>query len=81
MAAGRFRRHARFGAHSISAQLLALFDFVRGTSDNSPAIQALRSQDYLTFAKIYNGPANAPTYQNIITSYSGVYARLIGTVL
>ena len=68
-------------AHSISAQLLALFDFVRGTSDNSPAIQALRSQDYLTFAKIYNGPANAPTYQNIITSYSGVYDHLIGTVM
>jgi uncharacterized protein YgiM (DUF1202 family) len=64
-------------SRSANAQLLALFDFVRGTSGNAPAIQALKSGDYLGFAKIYNGPANAPTYNDTIQKYSGIYDRLI----
>ncbi|MEP7288721.1 MAG: N-acetylmuramidase domain-containing protein [Chloroflexota bacterium] len=64
---------------SANVQLLAMFDFVRGTNTNSAAIQALRTGDYLTFASIYNGPANATTYRDIITRYVGIFNRLILT--
>ena len=67
-------------ARSAPAQLLAMFDFVRGPNDgNSPAIQALRTGDYLAFANIYNGPANAATYQGIISRYAATFDKLIAT--
>jgi uncharacterized protein YraI len=68
-------------AKSANAQLLALFDFVKGMNRTSPAVQALRNRDYLTFANIYNGPANAPTYRDIIDRYCDLYDQLIRTAV
>lgn len=62
---------------SIQAQLIGVFDFVRGTGAVSPAIQALQRRDYLTFAGIYNGQGNAPTYSTIIQNYVVIFNRLI----
>jgi uncharacterized protein YgiM (DUF1202 family) len=66
-------------ARSAHTQLMALFDFVRGMSNTSPAIQALQNRDFLTFANMYNGPANAPTYCAIIQRYSDLFDTLIKT--
>lgn len=57
---------------SAQAQLLAVFDFVQGTT----ALQALQNRDYLTFAQTYNGPANAVTYGRIIQRYSDAFDHL-----
>lgn len=64
-------------ARSAHAQLLGMFDFVKGTEASSPAIRALQSKDYLTFASIYNGPANAETYRGIMQGHADTYTRLI----
>lgn len=64
-------------ARSAHAQILALFDFVKGTSSSSPAITALQNGDYLAFANFYNGPANAPTYEGIIKARAEMFARQI----
>lgn len=66
-------------ARSAQAQLLALFDFVRGTGGSSQAITALQNRDYLTFATLYNGSGNAPTYAGIIQRYSALYDQVIRT--
>lgn len=63
-------------ARSAHAQLLGMFDFVKGSAATSPAIQALQSKDYLTFASIYNGPANAETYRGIIQARADMFDRL-----
>jgi len=65
-------------ARSANAQILGLFDFVRGMDAASPAIKALRSRNYLTFASIYNGPGNAATYSDIIQRYVAAFNRIIG---
>lgn len=64
-------------ARSAHAQILALFDFVKGRSATSRAITALQTKDYLTFASIYNGPANAVTYEGIIKARADMFDRLI----
>jgi murein DD-endopeptidase MepM/ murein hydrolase activator NlpD len=64
-------------ARSAHAQLLGMFDFVKGTGTTSPAIQALQARDYLTFASIYNGPGNAETYRGIIQARADMFDRLI----
>lgn len=64
-------------ARSAHAQILAMFDFVKGSGTTSPAIQALQNRDYLTFASIYNGPANAETYRGIIQNYVVLFDQLI----
>ncbi len=66
-------------AKSAHAQLLGLFDFVKGMNRTSPAVQALRNRDFMTFASIYNGPANAATYCDIIMRYTDLYDELIRT--
>jgi len=68
-------------ARSAHAQLLGMFDFVKGTGTTSPAIQALQARDYLTFASIYNGPGNAETYRGIIQVRADMYDRLISTAV
>jgi hypothetical protein len=60
---------------SAHAQLLAMFDFVRGPN----TLTALQNRDYLTFAQAYNGPANATTYRDIIQRYANLYDQLIGS--
>ncbi|NWG18667.1 MAG: DUF3380 domain-containing protein [Chloroflexi bacterium] len=64
-------------ARSAHAQLLAMFDVVKGPGATSPAIQALQGDDYLTFASAYNGPANALTYEGIIRARADIFDRLI----
>ncbi len=64
-------------ARSAHAQLLAMFDLVKGPGATSPAIQALQNRDYLTFASSYNGPANAETYRDIIQARADMFDRLI----
>ncbi len=64
-------------ARSAHAQLLAMFDVVKGPGATSPAIQALQGGDYLTFASAYNGPANALTYEGIIRARADIFDRLI----
>lgn len=66
-------------ARSAHAQLLAMFDVVKGPSATSPAIQALQNKDYLTFASAYNGSANAPTYAALIKERAEAFDRLIPT--
>jgi murein DD-endopeptidase MepM/ murein hydrolase activator NlpD len=68
-------------ARSAHAQILALFDFVKGPSPTSTAIQALQNRDYLAFAGFYNGPANAATYEEIIRVRAAMYDRLIQTAV
>jgi hypothetical protein len=70
------RMFAQFGS-SAQVQILALFDFVKGLNATSPAIQALQTQDYVTFATGYNGSGNAQTYATIIQRYSSAFDRLI----
>jgi uncharacterized protein YraI len=66
-------------SRSANAQLLSMFDFVRGTSSDAPAITALRKADYYTFALNYNGSGNAETYRNIISTYAKIFDKLIPT--
>ncbi len=66
---------------SAHAQVLSLFDFVKGTAATSRAIEALQTGDYLTFASIYNGPANAQTYRSIIQNYVSIYNKLMKTAV
>lgn len=68
-------------ARSVNAQILGMFDFVKGTSATSRAIRALQTGDYLTFASIYNGPGNAGTYETIIQDYVGIFEQLIHTAI
>ncbi|MBL8160707.1 MAG: DUF3380 domain-containing protein [Anaerolineae bacterium] len=68
-------------ARSSHAQLLGLFDFVKGPTESSEAIKALQRGDFLTFANFYNGPANAPTYENIIRVRAGMFDRLFPTAV
>ena len=63
------------GATAYAAQCRAIF---AGEDAASPAIKALRSRDYLTFASIYNGPGNAATYSDVIQRYVAAYNRIIG---
>ncbi len=64
-------------SNSVHAQLIGVFDFVRRTGAASPALVALQRRDYLTFASIYNGSGNAPTYSSIIQNHVVIYNRLI----
>ena len=64
-------------ARSAHAQLLGMFDFVKGPGATSPAVQALQSKDYLTFASIYNGSGNADTYRGIIQARADMFDALI----
>jgi murein DD-endopeptidase MepM/ murein hydrolase activator NlpD len=64
-------------SRSAHAQLLGMFDFVKGPGTTSPAIKALQAKDYLTFASTYNGPGNADTYRGIIQARADMYDKLI----
>lgn len=66
-------------ASSAHAQILGVFDFVKGAGANSPALMALQNGDYLTFASFYNGTANAPVYSERMARYKSIFDRLILT--
>lgn len=64
-------------SRSAHSQILGMFDFVRGGGSISQAVRALQTGDFLTFASIYNGPANAQTYETIIEEYIAIFNQLI----
>jgi hypothetical protein len=58
------------------AQILAFFDFVKGTSVSSPRIRALQDGDFHTFAALYNGAGQAARYGSLISSRFDLFRRL-----
>lgn len=61
-----FRRDAR-------AQLSSLFRFM----EVNGLVDAVRNGDFLTFAKVYNGPGQAESYQQIIQQHFDAFQSLI----
>lgn len=68
-------------SRSAHAQILGMFDFVRGGSSISQGIRALQNGDFLTFASLYNGSGNAHTYESIISDYVDLFNALIPTAV
>lgn len=64
---------------SAHAQIIGIFDFVKGAAATSPAIQALQRRDYLTFASFYNGSGNETLYADRIRRFAALFTRLIET--
>ncbi len=58
------------------AQLIGFFDFVQGPSPNSRRVIALQSQDFETFASMYNGPGQAAKYGSLIRNVYELYHKL-----
>jgi hypothetical protein len=58
------------------AQLIGFFDFVQGPSPNSRRVIALQSQDFETFASMYNGPGQAAKYGSLIRNVYDLYHKL-----
>lgn len=59
-----------FDAFSVSErdQIIGFFNFVRGRTSESPRIAALQALDFVTFARLYNGPGQAAQYGAAIRS-------------
>ncbi|MGB3092079.1 MAG: N-acetylmuramidase domain-containing protein [Candidatus Zixiibacteriota bacterium] len=55
-------------------QIMGLFDFINYA--NSKMTQALRRKDFLTFARLYNGPAKAAVYADRIKKYCQEFKEL-----
>lgn len=55
------------------AQILGLFDFIRGIGGNSRLLEALRQKDILGFAGAYNGPGQAAIYAERIARYAQLF--------
>jgi murein DD-endopeptidase MepM/ murein hydrolase activator NlpD len=66
-------------ARSAHAQILALFDYVKGPGSSSPVITAMQNGDFVAFARAYNGPANTAVYSERIKTNSDVFNRLFPT--
>jgi hypothetical protein len=56
-------------------QITGLFDFVNRA--DSRMIPALRKKNFLTFAKLYNGPANAKAYAERMEKYCREFKELM----
>jgi uncharacterized protein YraI len=61
------------------AQIRGFFDFVRAGSSDSPRVRALRQQDFLTFAQLYNGTGQAGEYEGLMRGVFDAFRRLTGT--
>lgn len=63
--------HQMFDAFSRDerAQIVALFDFIKGPGTTSPALLALQRGEFDAFAAIYNGPARAARYGERIQAF------------
>jgi len=58
----------------LRSQIIGLFDFI---GVGTKMCSALQNKDFLTFAKLYNGPGNAEVYSNKIkTNYESLSALL-----
>ena len=60
----------------IRFQVLGLFDFLRGHGSTSSMIEALKREDYVRFASLYNGPGQAPIYGARIEGYVNAFMGL-----
>jgi len=67
-----------FDAFSASErdQVVGFFSFVRGQSDESKRITALRTLNFENFAKLYNGPGQSTKYGQMIRSAYNTYQNL-----
>ena len=63
-------------ASDVRYQLLAMFDFIRGSGRDSRAVDALRREDYIAFAKTYNGPGHASYYGALIEADVAAFRAL-----
>ena len=61
-------------ARSERNQIIGLFDFVGGRVSNMGS--ALRKKDFLTFAKLYNGPGKARIYADRMKRYYELFNKL-----
>jgi len=57
-------------------QIIGFFDFVQGPSPNSRRVLALQSQDFETFASMYNGPGQAAKYGSLIRNVYDLFHKL-----
>ncbi len=57
-------------------QIVGFFDFVQGPSTNSRRVLALQTQDFETFASMYNGPGQAAKYGSLIRNVYDLYHKL-----
>lgn len=55
-------------------QILAFFEFVKGKDNRK--VEALQKNDYVTFAKYYNGSGQATKYGGLIEDVYDTFARL-----
>ncbi|MGE3962219.1 MAG: N-acetylmuramidase domain-containing protein [Dehalococcoidia bacterium] len=63
-------------AADVRFQLVALFDFIRGEGAPSPALEALHREDYVAFARAYNGPGQASYYGALIEADVAAFRAL-----
>jgi hypothetical protein len=60
------------------AQVVGLFDFVKGPTTTSEMVDALRDHAWLAFAKRYNGAGQAPDYANRLAASHAAAHSLLG---
>ena len=60
------------------AQILGMFDFIKGNSSTSVSIEALRRRDFQAFAAQYNGAGNAAVYGQKIRTLASIVQSLLG---
>lgn len=68
-------------ARSSHAQILGLFDFVKGSRATSAAIEALQKRDFFTFASHYNGSGREAIYEDLMESFATHFDTLIKTAV
>ena len=62
--------------NSEKRQIIGFFDFVQGPGVSSRKVQAMRDQDFIRFAELYNGTGNASEYGSRIEKYFDDFQRL-----
>ncbi|MEJ5308204.1 MAG: N-acetylmuramidase domain-containing protein [Anaerolineae bacterium] len=67
-----------FDAFSASErdQIIGFFNFLRGRATESKRIAALQALDFVTFARLYNGPGQAVQYGAAIRTAYDTFSRL-----
>lgn len=55
-------------------QIVGLFEFINNTPN---AISALQKEDFVTFAKLYNGSGQAEVYANKIREYFDIFKEIV----
>ena len=63
----------------IRFHILGLFDFVRGSGNTSPMLQALQTGNYEQFASRYNGPGQAAKYGEWIEDRFETFNQIAGS--